>query len=180
MGSIRWCSHLHGTTLTSAGHSTVRFWDAATGQEENTLTRAATGGSSIAFSPDGTMLTSTKWDHTVRLWDVETGQQKHSLTGHTDNVTSMVFSPDGTMLASGSHDGTILLWDMSPYVAPQPVTADFDGDGTVGFPDFLQFAAQVGLSQGDAGFDARFDLDGDGTVEFNDFVIFARSFGQGS
>ena len=58
------------------------------------------------------------------------------------------------------------------------LTADFDGDGTVGFPDFLQFAAQFGLSQGDGGYDARFDLDGDGGVGFSDFLIFASSFGR--
>ena len=39
---------------------------------------------------------------------------------------------------------------------------DFDGDGNVGFSNFLQFAAQLGLSQDDAEYEARFDLDGDG------------------
>ena len=60
------------------------------------------------------------------------------------------------------------------------VHADFDGDGTVGFADFVQFAAQFGLSQGDAGYDARYDLDGDGTIGFGDFVIFANAFGKGT
>ena len=56
---------------------------------------------------------------------------------------------------------------------------DFDGDGTIGFSDFVQFAAQFGLGQGDTGYDARFDLDGDdGTVGFSDFLILAGSFGQ--
>ena len=91
-----------------------------------------------------------------------------------------MFSPDGKTLASGSYDGTILLWDVSPHVSPPTLAADFDGDGTAGFPDFLRFAAQFGQSRGDAGFDARFDLNGDGAVGFSDFVIFARSFGLGS
>ncbi len=60
------------------------------------------------------------------------------------------------------------------------ITPDFDGDGTVGFSDFLQFAAQFGLSQGDAEYDARYDLDRDGAIGFSDFLIFAGSFGQGS
>ena len=55
---------------------------------------------------------------------------------------------------------------------------DFDGDGTVGFGDFLQFAAQFGLSTGDAGYEARFDLDGDGAIGFGDFLIFANDFGN--
>lgn len=58
--------------------------------------------------------------------------------------------------------------------APSP---DFDGDGTVGFADFIAFAGAFGTSDTDVAFDARFDLDGDGTVGFGDFVIFARSFG---
>ena len=57
-------------------------------------------------------------------------------------------------------------------------TTDFDGDGTVGFADFLQFAVQFGLSQGDTGYDARYDLDGDGTIGFGDFLIFANDFGK--
>ncbi len=61
------------------------------------------------------------------------------------------------------------------------LNADFDGDGTVGFGDFLQFAQQFGLSPGDAGYEARFDLDGNGTIGFGDFLIFANAFGaQGS
>ena len=55
---------------------------------------------------------------------------------------------------------------------------DFDGDGTVGFSDFVQFASRFGLQQGDARFDPQFDLDADGTVGFNDFLIFAQHFGK--
>ena len=57
------------------------------------------------------------------------------------------------------------------------LTADFDGDGTVGFSDFLQFAQQFGLSQGDADFNAQYDLDGNGTIGFGDFILFANAFG---
>ena len=58
------------------------------------------------------------------------------------------------------------------------VHADFDGDGTVGFADFVQFAAQFGLSQDDAGYEARYDLDEDGAIGFGDFLIFANAFGK--
>ena len=58
------------------------------------------------------------------------------------------------------------------------VHADFDGDGTVGFADFVQFAAQFGLSQDDAGYEARYDLDEDGMIGFGDFLIFANAFGK--
>ena len=59
-----------------------------------------------------------------------------------------------------------------------PPTPDFDGDGIVGIPDFLEFVDHFGLSQGDAGYDARYDLDGDGTIGVGDFLIFVDAFGQ--
>ena len=55
---------------------------------------------------------------------------------------------------------------------------DFDGNGTVGFSDFVQFASRFGAQQGDTGYDARFDLDADGVIGFSDFLIFARNFGK--
>ncbi len=56
--------------------------------------------------------------------------------------------------------------------------ADFDGDGKVGFSDFVSFAGKFGTSQGDGRYEAKYDLDGDGQVGFGDFVAFAGFFGQ--
>ncbi len=55
---------------------------------------------------------------------------------------------------------------------------DFDGDGMIGFSDFVKFAAKYGLGQDDDGYDARYDLDGDGAVAFSDLLIFAENFGN--
>ncbi len=55
---------------------------------------------------------------------------------------------------------------------------DFDGDGTVGFGDFVKFAAKWGLGQGDDGYDAQYDLNGDGSIGFVDLLIFAENFGK--
>ena len=56
-------------------------------------------------------------------------------------------------------------------------SADFDGDGTVGFSDLLMFAGSFGTGEGDSRFEARFDLNGDGSVGFADLLIFAGVFG---
>ena len=56
--------------------------------------------------------------------------------------------------------------------------ADFDGDGKVGFSDFVSFAGKFGTSRGDGRYEAKYDLDGDGQVGFGDFVAFAGFFGQ--
>ena len=64
------------------------------------------------------------------------------------------------------------------FVVEAVATPDFDGDGRVGFPDFLLFGVQYGLTRNDEGYDARFDLDGDGAIGFSDFLIFANHFGK--
>ena len=57
-------------------------------------------------------------------------------------------------------------------------SSDFDGDGVVGIPDFLQFVDQFGLSKGDRRFDSKFDLDGNGIIGIPDFLIFVDNFGK--
>ena len=99
------------------------------------------------------------------------------------NATTDSSGRAATTLTLGRRPGTntvvATVSDVDPasFTANALAQADFDGDGTVGFSDFLQFAAQFGLSQGDEGYDARFDLDGNGGIGFSDFVIFAGAFG---
>ena len=89
-----------------------------------------------------------------------------------------------TTLTLGSQPGTntvvASVKDLEPvtFTATARAASDFDGDGTVGFADFVRFAAQFGLSQGDEGYDARYDLDENGAIGFSDFVIFAQAFGR--
>ena len=71
------------------------------------------------------------------------------------------------------YDGRIYVLDETPGTPPP---ADFNGDGSVNFPDFLLFAQHFGSRSGDTGFEAQFDLNGDGVEGFTDFLVFARSF----
>ena len=60
----------------------------------------------------------------------------------------------------------------------QAVTPDFNGDGRVGFADFLAFGNQFGARQGDGRYEAKYDLDSDGAIGFGDFLIFGKDFGK--
>jgi hypothetical protein len=56
-------------------------------------------------------------------------------------------------------------------------TADINGDGNVGFADFLELAGAFGKSEGQEGYVAAADINGDKTVGFADFLILAAQFG---
>ncbi|MYB55682.1 MAG: beta-propeller fold lactonase family protein [Gemmatimonadetes bacterium] len=64
--------------------------------------------------------------------------------------------------------------------AQETKSADFDGNGTVDFTDFLAFAQGFGKSAGQDDFNEKLDLDGNGTIDFSDFLLFVNAFGGSS
>lgn len=65
---------------------------------------------SVAFSPDGSLLASAAGKPVIELWRVADGHLLATLEGHGRRVLSVAFSPDGTLLASGAADYTVRLW----------------------------------------------------------------------
>ena len=55
---------------------------------------------------------------------------------------------------------------------------DFDGSGTVDFPDFLFLVSVFGSRLNDGKYETKYDLDGNGEIAFDDFLIFVSSFGK--
>ena len=83
---------------------------------------------------------------------------------------------EGILIIELAGEGDLLVELASGSTDPEEKTADFDGDGTVGFDDFFLFADAFGQSAtGDL---ARFDLSGDTQIGFDDFFLFADAFGR--
>src|SRR5215207_10779176 len=64
---ISW--HPSGAYLASAGETTVRIWDAASGRMTHVLEGHAGTVSGCTFSADGRLLASSCEDGAVRFWD---------------------------------------------------------------------------------------------------------------
>jgi WD40 repeat protein len=83
--------------------------------------------SSVAFSPDGTLLASAQ-ERSIIIWDVASRSPiGESLEGHDDWVRDAVFSPDGKLLASADGGKRIFIWDTA--------TRRLDGEPLEGHTD---------------------------------------------
>jgi WD40 repeat protein len=68
--------------------------------------------SSIAVSPDGSVIVSGHFNGDIKLWDIDNGDLLHTLKGHTAEVTSLSISPGGNFLATGAIDGISRVWNI--------------------------------------------------------------------
>ena len=141
-----------GQRIAVASGSGVWLYDVTTLRELALFTGHTGSITSVAFSPEGTMLASSSSDKTVKLWDIATGRTIATLEGHTYWVTSVAFSLDGTTLASVSGQ-RVKLWDVvtKQHIATLMHTywvtsVAFSPDGTM-----LASGAWGGNSSTDAG-----------------------------
>ena len=97
----------------------VELWDASSLTLVRALESREGWVSSIAFSPDGTMLVSGNETGSYFLWNVSTGDlikvvnQAHLVSGR--HAESVAFSPDGRHIALGywtSDSGGVEIWDL--------------------------------------------------------------------
>ena len=66
---------------------------------------------SIAASPDGSLVATGGGDDTVRIFPLAGGPAR-VLRGHRDMIRGLVFSRDGQRLASVGFDSAVRVWDV--------------------------------------------------------------------
>ncbi len=79
----------------------------------NSLTGHLGEVTSVAFSPDGSLLASGSVDGSIKIWQVSTGTCLQTRSGLGCAVDSLAFSPTGPTLASGLDSGAITLWNVN-------------------------------------------------------------------
>ncbi len=106
-----------------SGESTVRIWDARTGEPLPILLRHSNLIISAEFSPLTNHLATASGDSTARVWDAATGQPVTPPLKHSNQVDRVRFSPDGRRVATASLDRTARVWDAAtgaPLTPPLP------------------------------------------------------------
>jgi WD40 repeat protein len=65
---------------------------------------------SVAYSPNGSIIASGSGDKLVLLQNAATGRTVAVLRGATAPVNAIAFSPDGRLIAAGTEDSRVLIW----------------------------------------------------------------------
>lgn len=122
-----------GKLLASIGaDGKIKLWDATSGAHLRLLDAELNEfGSSIAFTPDGSLLAAAYVTQVV-IWDVQTGKSLSSISGESIGTTvgynlgvgQISFSQDGSLLAVANMDGAPKIWDWKNQQEVLTLTVD--------------------------------------------------------
>ncbi|KAF1357204.1 WD40 repeat-like protein [Lizonia empirigonia] len=99
--------------VTCADDTTLKIWDFASSQEEQTLTGHGWEVKSVDWHPHKGLLVSGSKDHQVKFWDPRTSRCLTTLHGHKNPISKTIFEPSqGNLLATCARDHTARIFDL--------------------------------------------------------------------
>ncbi len=104
----------NGTLLAVGSSQKIRLLGSS---KQPRLKDGPRGATSLAFSPDDSVLLAGLRNGGIELFDLKTGEKINTLHGHTAMVEALVFSEDGKTFVSTGQDGTILVWDWEQAIS---------------------------------------------------------------
>ena len=115
-----------GNTLAMGGYRAVWMLDAKTGRRTSALSGPAGMVTSLAYSPDGSLLAAAGGtpgkSGGIQVWNVRSSRLLLSLTGPMDVIYGLAFRPDGKQIAGCSYDHSVTLWTL-PQTTASAVSA---------------------------------------------------------
>ena len=103
---------LYGMCLASGStDGTIRFWNPLNGEELVTFTSGHTESvKAVAFSKDGTTVTTAAFNGIVDVWSLQTGRELITFTdGQCDAADVIALSPDATYFVREGQSGLIVF-----------------------------------------------------------------------
>src|SRR4029079_3274945 len=148
-----------GTRLvTASGDRTARIWEPAAWDRQAgegappaswlpqmTLVGHKAMLTTVAFSPDGSLVLTGGYDRDLRIWDARTGECLVGHVGHRGVINVARFAGRGFLVASAGGDGTARFWTTGNVEAARRLLVRRDC-----------------ALDGSAGMDAKHETSGDG------------------
>jgi len=116
-------SHDGKWIVSGSADTTLKMWNAETGELRFTMEGHRTSVTSCAINALGTRVISTAEDGTIKIWNAFTGNELLSLEGHPNRVTDCVISSDSNWIVTASADTTLKIWDIHSINEFPPIQA---------------------------------------------------------
>lgn len=125
------------TVISGSMDSTIKVWNANTGDELTSLNAHKGIVNGVEFSPVKNQFASCGSDSTIIIWDANSNKPTKSLKEHNGEPKTISYHPSGNYLASGNSDSKIYIYDLNNNTIIKILeghtsvitTIDFNSDG---------------------------------------------------
>ncbi len=115
-----------GTLFTVSEDGQLLRWDLATGVGDLLLTSGDIAMTTLAVSPEGTLLAVGFEDGGLTFLDPADPNTAYTVAAHSGPVNAAAFTPAGDLVATAGQDGAVVVWNAGILALSDPAAARFD------------------------------------------------------